>query len=84
MYYLEVCPLVSKCLKTFLLPISSLILLKVTNHNLFGCGSFKFVVGFACVCGPTYGLFWYMLHRHRASLVAQLVKNLPAVQETWV
>ena len=49
MYYLEVCHLVSKCLKIFLLLISSLILLKVINHTLFGCGSFRFVVGFECV-----------------------------------
>ena len=82
MYSLEVCRLVSKCLKILLLLISSLILFKVISHTLFGCGSFKFVVGFVCVCGPTYGLIWYMLHRHRASLVAQLVKNLPTVWET--
>ena len=24
------------------------------------------------------------IHKYRASLVAQMVKNLPAVQETWV
>ena len=28
--------------------------------------------------------FGFMYRKHRASLVAQLVKNLPAMQETWV
>ena len=32
-----------------------------------------------------YGLFiFFRLNFERASLVAQLVKNLPAMQETWV
>ena len=36
----------------FLLLISSLILLKVRDHTLYGCSSFKFVAGFCvCVCG---------------------------------
>ena len=29
-------------------------------------------------------LFWWALVSKRASLVAQLVKNPPAMQETWV
>ena len=29
-------------------------------------------------------LSWVPLTRSQASLVAQLVKNLPAMQETWV
>ena len=30
-----------------------------------------------------YGIYKY-LYKVRASLIAQLVKNLPAIQETWV
>ena len=30
-----------------------------------------------------YGIYKY-LYKVRASLIAQLVKNLPAMQETWV
>ena len=29
-------------------------------------------------------LIWHYLFKERASLVAQMVKNLPAMQETWV
>ena len=31
-----------------------------------------------------YSPFWFCQHSTRASLVAQMVKNLPAMQETWV
>ena len=43
-----------------------------------------------CVCACTLGkanlklLFALHCRNHWASLVGQLVKNLPAVQETWV
>ena len=84
MYSLEVCRLVSKCLKILLLLISSLILFKVISHTLYLVVVLLNLLWVLCVCEPTYGLFWYMLHRHRASLVAQLVKNLPTVWETWV
>ena len=29
-------------------------------------------------------IFWSLITLRRASLLAQLVKNLPATQETWV
>ena len=44
---------------------------------------------FNCVSNPLSKIFNYLRHIHRgdwdswASLVAQMVKNLPAMQETW-
>ena len=40
-------------------------------------------------CSPILSLIGFpwlylLFHGHRASLIAQLVKNLPAMQETWV
>ena len=46
--------------------------------------SVHWVVNMAKICAQILPIYFFLYFTMEASLVAQMVKNLPAMQETWV